>query len=106
MYSRGNCAVVLGLAAYLFIKEKYYCESGVTGSNEVSPYLTSDLLWDGSGCIDASNNCCTDVGLPWFYQQFPTAQQNDIEVRLCTYERFDNEGIVLDQLQLLYSDGF
>ena len=78
----------------------YYCESINTGTPIFGTYFTSDPLWDGSECVAANNNCSTAVGQPWFYQQFPTAQQDDIEVRLCTDQVFTNEGVVVDQMQL------
>ena len=36
----------------------------------------------------------------WFFCQFPVAQEENIEVRLCHDEPFSNEGVLLDQLQL------
>ena len=49
----------------------------------------------------ANNNCCTNVNIPWFLRQFRSSQQDDIEVRICVDQDFDNEAVVLDQLQLL-----
>ena len=96
------CAAFPGPRAHSFIKEHYYCESGTTGytTNAYYYYFTGDPLWDGSGCSSTNDNCCTDVGLPWFYRQFPTAQQDDIEVRICTDEPLSNEGVLVDQLHL------
>ena len=93
------CAANPGSPAHSFISEHYYCESGTTGT-PINTYYTSDPLWDGSGCVAASDNCCTDVGQPWFYRQFPIAQQDDIEVRICTDSSFNDETVAVDQLQL------
>ena len=85
-----------------FLKDHYYCESGTTQEswNRGNYFFTSDPLWDGSGCVSSTNNCCANAGLPWFYRQFPTAQDNDVEVRLCTDQGYYNEAVVVDQLQL------
>ena len=95
------CAANPGDPAHSFINGHYYCESGTTGAPLIigDTYFTSDPLWDGSGCVAANNNCCTAVGQPWFFRQFPTAQQDDIEVRLCSNEIFTNEAVVVDQMQ-------
>ena len=97
------CSSTSGVGAYQFVGEHYHCESGTTGDPLQQPsdaYFTADPLWDGNGCVSTNNNCCTDAGLPWFYRQFPTTQQDDIEVRLCVDEVASNEGITVDQLQL------
>ena len=97
----GNCpcAAGPGHAADSFVRDHYYCEAGGTAALSGIYYL-DDPLWDGSGCVQANNNCCTDVGMPWFYRQFPAAQEDDVEVRLCTDEAVNNEAVVVDQLQL------
>jgi len=89
------CAAHPGSLVHSFISEHYYCESGTT-RRPINIYYASDPLWDGSGCVAANNNCCTDFGQPWFYSQFPTAQQDDIEVRLCTDQAFTDEAVVMD----------
>ena len=84
-----------------FIYNDYYCESGSPGIGfPPNLFLTNDPLWDGSGCAEANTNCCSNVNMPWFYRQFPMAQQDDIEARICTDAIFDNEAIAVDQLQL------
>ena len=88
--------------AHPLIREHYYSESGTTGDARLANiYFTGDPLWDGNGCISANNNCCADVSLPWFYRQFPSAQHEDIEAQLCVDEVASNEGVAVDQLQLL-----
>ena len=99
--ARGNCpcAATPGDSPHPFIYNDYYCESGSPGAPS-NVYITSDPLWDGSGCTEANDNCCTNANMPWFYRQFPMAQQDDIEARICTDNIFDNEDVAVDQLQL------
>ena len=60
----------------------------------------SDALWDGSQCDGADDNCCTQAHQPWLYRQFPVAYQSDVEARICADEGYDNEGLLVDRLQL------
>ena len=97
------CAAAPGPTPLSFIGNDYYCESGFAGSAGVwtqEVFYTSDPLWDGSGCFDSNTNCCTDVSMPWFYRAFAIAQQDDIEVRICTDQPFFDEAVAVDQLQL------
>ena len=93
------CARFPGREAHPFIGNHYYCESGATGTQQ-SVIYTNDPLWDGEGCIDPNNNCCTSPGMPWFIRSFPVSQQADIEVRICRDESYGNEATLVDQLQL------
>ena len=88
-----------GRPAPAFVKEHYYCESGNVGLLEFSIFYTNDPLWDGEGC-EENNNCCNDAALPWFIRQFPTAKQEDVEDRICHDQLFNDEEVVIDQLQL------
>ena len=94
------CAAVPGPAPHFFVGEHYYCESGNRGPFEYSTIYTDDPLWDGAGCFHSNNNCCTNVGLPWFNREFPTTQDEDIEVRICTDQTYGDEAVLVDQLKL------
>ena len=93
------CAAVPGATAYAFVSNNYYCESGNSGGAKPA-ILTNDPLWDGDGCIHTNNNCCANPSMPWFLQQFSLPHNEDIEVRLCRDEGYNNEATVIDQLQL------
>jgi len=93
------CAADPGVACPSFVGEHYYCESANTGGWE-NVYYIDDPLWDGAGCIHRNNNCCTNVGLPWFIREFPIALHDDIEARICTDEAHNNEAILIEQLKL------
>ena len=95
------CAAVPGPIPPSFVGEYYYCESGNRGPFEYTVHYTDDPLWDGAGCFHDNNNCCTNVGLPWFYREFPEAQHEDIEVRICADQVYNDEAVLVDQLKLL-----
>ena len=77
-----------------FVGSHYYCESGAGSSYElVNEYYLFNVLWDG-GCCSACSN------LPWFYRQLSDATQDDIEVRSCMDELFDNEAVLITNLEL------
>ena len=38
--------------------------------------------------------------LPWFYHQLSDSTQDDVEVRICTDEAFNNEAILINNLEL------
>ena len=99
--SKCPCAANPGKAAHPFIGNHYYCESGTTGIPNDNPIIyTSDPLWDGSGCVDGNNNCCTNADMPWFFRQFVAKQEDNLEARICTDQGLPDEGVLVDQLQL------
>ena len=64
---------------------------------EFGTHYMDDPLWDGAGCFHVNNNCCTNPGLPWFYREFPTPQDEDIEVRICTDQDYSDEAVLVDR---------
>ena len=93
------CALHPGPPPPSFVGDHYYCESGRNVGLAGSIY-TSDPLWDGDGCVSASNTCCTNAGLPWFIREFPRTHNEDIEIRICTDEVYENEAVLIDQLKI------
>ena len=92
------CAKYPGPDPPTFVGSHYYCESGSSGKPE-SKLHTNDKLWDGSGC-GPENNCCYDVGMPWFFRAFPTTTTGDIEIRICQDQAFSDEGVLIEQAQI------
>jgi len=41
--------------------------------------------------LSTGNTCCDNPNLPWFYRELNMATMDDVEVRICTDESFDNE---------------
>ncbi len=89
------------LEAPSFVREDYYCSSGCSTTPVGATYYTDDPLWQGTGCTNAKDNCCADVGLPWFNREFPFPQNDDFEVRICYNQVYADEGVLIDTLALL-----
>ena len=96
--SQCPCAAESGESPSAFVGSDYYCESGAGSSWSDVNYM-SDVLWDGAGC-SSGNNCCSNSNLPWFYRELSQSTQDDIEVRMCMDERFDNEAVLITSLTL------
>ena len=74
------CATHPGPKSPAFVKNDYYCESGVAGDSDVNLYYLSNPLWDGNGCTIGSG-CCAQIGMPWFYRKLPVPVADDFEVK-------------------------
>ena len=71
-----------------FVRDHCYCESGSTRTGlHFGAYFTGDPLWDRRGC-SASNSCCAQPNLPWFYCQIPLTNNDNIEARICYDQAF------------------
>lgn len=77
-----------------YVGSYYYCDVTKDGSDD---YQLSKPLW--SNCSEPL--CCNYSAMlaGWFYRQLNTTS-DDIEVRMCTDQRFDNEALLLDQVEL------
>ena len=56
---------------------------------------TTRPLWTGGNYtnFNSSNN------LPWFYRQLQNTTTDDIEMRVCRDERFDNEDVAIEAFE-------
>ena len=79
-----------------FVGGDYFCESGV---NSGSPrgFHPDDPLWDGDSCA-VSSLCCPFNNPPYFTKQLSNATTDDLEVRLCWWDREDETPIELIEL--------
>jgi len=93
------CATYSSTNPPTFVGSHYYCESGTGSSWSNDAYYLSDVLWDGAGC-STGNTCCSNPNLPWFYHQLNQTIQDDIEVRLCTDQLFNDEAVLVTNLVL------
>ena len=80
-----------------FVGNDYYYENGSRMRSE-DRYYFDDPLWDGEGCEGENNECC-DRGGPWFCKQLPQPTQDDIEMRVCLNSFFQDEDVVLEQIE-------
>jgi len=94
------CSSTPGPAVPIYLLNQYYCDSGNDGTYNTATYFTNNPLWDGEGCDHPQNNCCADVGMPWFKRVFATAQKEDVEVRICHNEPFTEEESLVEAIQL------
>ena len=98
---KGNCpcSVTHGPNPPSFVGENYYCQSGSQWLPDHDTY-SNQSLWQGTDCTNEKNNCCANVGLPWFYRNFPSIVYDDIEVRICYNQPYSDEAVLIDQLKL------
>ena len=82
-----------------FTSLNFYCEGNNSGQGGPGGYYLVNPLWDGLDC-PTGNFCCDNPVLPWFYRELDGATMDNVEVRICTDSDFDNEGILVDQLEL------
>ena len=94
------CSLHGGTPAPSFVRDHYYCESGSTSNAlHFGTYFTRDPLWDGRGC-SASNSCCAQPSLPWFYRQIPLTSNDNVEARICYDQAFADEAVLVKEIQL------
>ena len=100
--SSGKCPCLGGDDLPSFVQHHYFCESGVTGSPAHATVYSADPLWDGKGC-NSGDNCCSQAGSPWFYRDVLNKINEPIEARICRDQNYGDEGILIRDLELLYT---
>ena len=96
-----RCPCAGGSFPPLFVSSDYYCESGNSGTYFIGTQVySSDVLWDGQQCGGDESTCCTSPNQPWFCKTFPTPISEDLEVRICTDEGFNNENMAVESFGL------
>ena len=86
-----------------FVGNDYFCESGVnedwySSSNKIILH-SSDTLWDGEDCLPSST-CCSQHNPPYFTKQLPTPTTDDIEARICLFEKLLNANLAVELVEL------
>ena len=84
-----------------YVGNDYYCESGATsstiGSSEIFP---NDIIWDGQQCGSRESPCCSSSTIPWFIKTLPQSVTDDIELRMCSSERYPDEATPIDIIEI------
>ena len=71
-----------------FVGNNYYCEAG------------NDVLWDGKGCPGSEAPCCKNTKQPWFYRGLGSTIKDDIELRLCDDQGFNDEAVPISFIEI------
>ena len=69
----------------------------IKARNPLGILYTSDPLWDGAGC-ESEGSCCSTA--PWFTVDLVNPTTDDIEVRICSDYREDEEDTPIHLLEL------
>ena len=51
-------------------------------------------------CSSVGYSCCAVYNLSWFYHQLSQSTQDDVEVRICTDQSYNDEAILVASLEL------
>ena len=100
-YPRYRCPCDNGNTTYRsppFVGNDYFCES-VTQSTWQSVFYPNAQLWDGQVC-EGGGTCCQFNNPPWFTKNLTNSTTEDIELRLCLYERSYWSNVALELLEL------
>ena len=93
------CAATPGPSAPAFVRDDYYCESGIVGTYDNALYYLTDPLWDGDGCT-VRDGCCARIGMPWFHRTLTTSANEDFEIRLCKDQGHSDEDVAVEKLEI------
>ena len=94
------CAKFPGANPPSFVGLDYFCESRSSGQNARSLQIAlTNPLWDGKGC-GQDVNCCAQAGMPWFCRTLPQEVSEDIEVRVCADQHFDDEEVYAELVEV------
>ena len=83
-----------------FVGSHYFCDFGTRNTPQNDVYYINNTLWDGQGCIAESNKCCEFNSPPWFFATLPGATSSDLEMRILSDEKADNEDIIVTEIEI------
>ena len=81
-----------------FVGNDYFCES-VTQNSYARVFYPNATLWDGQVC-EGGGTCCQFNNPPWFTKNLANSTTEDIELRLCLWNRQRYSDIAFEQLEL------
>jgi len=82
-----------------FVGNDYFCDAGSnSGANGV--FYSEDPLWDGEGC-GTNSTCCEFNNPPWFCKSLPQPTTDDLEARICYFNKMStNEDTPIELIEL------
>ena len=72
-----------------YVGSDYYCETGHNAGYPQESFFPNDPLWDGQQCPGVEAPCCTHPNMPWFIKTLGENTTEDIQLRLCANEFFE-----------------
>ena len=84
-----------------FVKDNWYCESGNPTNQVEYKFFPDDVLWDGKKCTLKEPPCCTIPSLPYFRTDVEGISTDNIELRVCHNQGFNDEDVPLESYQFL-----
>ena len=85
-----------------FVGNDYFCESGLHSAwsgHQFGVFQSNDVLWDGQGCT-SNSTCCQFNNPPWFTKNLPNATTDDIELRICATNPYEQEDVPIELIEL------
>ena len=87
-----------------FVGGDYFCESGYVypgrrNSSAEYTFHSNDTLWDGRDCHSTST-CCSLHNPPCFTKTLSQTTIDDLELRMCLYNRASYDNIALELVEL------
>ena len=96
------CDATITIRIPPFVGNDYFSESGINERWSNSRHLTlhpNDTLWDGENCLPSST-CCSQHNPPYFTKQLPTTTTDDIEARICLYDKLQYANVAVELVEL------
>lgn len=98
------CDATVPIKVPPFVGNDYFCEAAVNGpwlNQHYHVFHVKDPMWDAKNCLSNSHNkCCLDPRPPYFVKKLSASTSDDIEVRLCLYDKAAIDDIAVEVLEL------
>ena len=85
-----------------YVGSDYYCETGYNAAGVPLVFIPNDPLWDGQQCDGVEAPCCTHPNMPWFTKTLGETTTEDIQLRLCVDQSYNDAEETLLQLIELF----
>ena len=82
-----------------FVGDNYFCATSNPGPFWNGTVIYDGVLWDGEGC-GPTNACCEFNNPPWFRTTLLEPTTDDIELRICLDQEFEDEEVLVNFLDI------